>query len=456
MSAGGGRAARGWDAMVEPGGVGGAIAAIASKSAAHRILILAALADAETQVACSTTSRDIEATAACLEALGAGVERCDGGFLVRPVPREADGSLALAARGTLLDCGESGSTLRFMLPVACALGAEATLTGSGRLPERPLSPLRELLEAHGNTLSPAGAWPVQTGGRMEGGDFELRGDVSSQFVTGLLLAASACGQAVRVEVRPPVESRPYIDLTLACLARFGLRPQVRDRADGGLAIALPEGARAVTPGRLAVEGDWSNAAFWLCAGAIGPSPVTVTGLDTASTQGDRAVVDILRRFGAQVEVNDAAGEVCARPGRLQGITIDAGDIPDLCVPLSMVAACAQGTTHIVNAARLRAKESDRLASVAQTLRALGAEVQEGPDSLTVEGRGAGSGADPCLAACTVDSFNDHRIAMAAAIAATRAEGPVTITGARAVTKSYPRFFEDYRRLGGQVAIVEEG
>lgn len=439
-----------WDAVVAPGGVGGAIGAIASKSAAHRLLVLAALADAPTRLACATTSQDIEATARCLEALGARVARTADGFAVEPAPREPDGSLAEDARGAVLDCGESGSTLRFMLPVSLALGAEAVLDGGGRLPERPLEPLRGLLLQHGCRVSPQGAWPLRTAGRMEGGLYRMRGDVSSQFATGLLLAAAAIDAEVEVELLPPVESRPYIDLTLKCMSTFKVESSVHETDDGGLACAVPAAVRPVSPGEARVEGDWSNAAFWLAAGAVGPAPVAVRGLDPRSAQGDRAVCQILERFGAEVEVS--ADEVVARPRELHGCRIDASDIPDLCVPLAIVAACAEGTTLIFNAGRLRAKESDRLATVAGLLRDLGVEVEEGPDSLAVRGRGAGSGHEPCLDACATDAHGDHRIAMAAAVASSRAAGPVRVLGAQAVEKSYPGFFEDWRALGGHVDV----
>lgn len=441
-----------WVARVGTRPLAGDVPAIASKSAAHRLLILAALADAPTHLACATTSRDIQATAACLAALGAVVTRVAGGYDVTPIPRDADGALPAAARGATLDCGESGSTLRFMLPVALALGADATLDGRGRLPERPLSPLRELLQARGCAVSAPGAWPLRTAGRLEVGDCAMRGDVSSQFATGLMLAAAARGRGARVTLTPPVESRPYLDLTRDCLAQFGVATTVTDGEDGSVTWDVAPLATPRTPGVVAVEGDWSNAAFWLAAGAIGARPVTVRGLRMDSPQGDRAVCELLARFGARVREDAAAGAVTVAPGELRGVAIDAADIPDLVVPMAVVAACACGETRVVNAARLRAKESDRLATVAELLRDLGAEVAEGPDWLTIQGRGDGTGADACLRGCVTDAHNDHRIAMAAAVAATRADDVVTITGAQAVRKSYPTFFDDYRRLGGAARV----
>lgn len=448
-------------ARVAPGALAGEVRAIASKSAAHRLLICAALADAPCLVRCATTSRDIEATSRCLEALGSRVERTGDGFAVTPVPRDADGRVLPAARGAVLDCDESGSTLRFMLPVALALGADATFAGGGRLPERPLSPLREELEAHGCTLAPAGTWPLATEGRLAPGAFSFPGNVSSQFATGLLLALAALGGPARVSLTGTVESRPYIDMTREALAAFGVRVGV---SEDGSRFEVPAGARLRSPGEVSVEGDWSNAAFWLCAGALGARGVTVGGLDLASAQGDLAVLDVLgpEGFGAHVRVHPGQGwarvsgaDEGGRPCPLRGCVIDAADVPDLVPVLAVVAACAQGTTRVVNAGRLRLKESDRLATTAELLRVLGVGVRELPEGLEIEGRGDGaSGA--CLSGARVSSHNDHRLAMAAAVAAARCDGAVEIADAQAVAKSYPGFFDDLRALGGVVDLAPAG
>lgn len=443
---------------IEPRGLGGRVDAIASKSVAHRLLICAALADGPCEVACRTTSQDIEATCQCLEALGASVERISGGYSVRPVPRDADGCVPRHSRGRVLDCRESGSTLRFMLPVSLALGARSTLTGTGRLPQRPLSPLREQLEAHGCRLSAPGAWPLKSDGALRAGAFEMPGDVSSQFTTGLLLALSCLSASSSLSVIPPAESRPYVDLTVDALRRFGARVVVA--ADGLRYDVVPlAGGRLASPGSIEVEGDWSNAAFWLAAGALGTTPVHVAGLDLASSQGDRAVLDILGDFGACVRVCPGQGWAMAcgadpdtgRARELHGIEIDAADVPDLVPVLGVVAACASGQTRVRNAGRLRLKESDRIATTCRLLRALGVEVEELPDGMLIHGRGGRAG-EACLEGAAVPSWGDHRLAMSAAVAATRARGPVTITGAQAVAKSYPGFFEDYRGLGGRVLV----
>lgn len=434
------------DVTVGPGPLSGELAAPSSKSEAHRLLVCSAFAPGVTDIACATSSQDIDATASCLEALGARIARTRAGFRVRPVPgTSATDNLPEARRGALLDCGESGSTLRFLLPVVAALGCDARLTGHGRLPERPLSPLYEELVAHGARLSPQGAFPLSVGGRLEAGRFSLPGDVSSQFVTGLLLAAPLLRAPVEVVVGEPVESRPYIDITVSALRAFGVEvSEGRARTPGGrqarsYVVCAPGGY--ATPGSVRVGGDWSNAAFWLAAGAIGEGGVAVRGLDLASAQGDRQVLAALALLGARV-LRRADGAACDRD-LLRGRELDVSSCPDLVPPLAAVAAVAEGTTRIRGAARLRIKESDRLETVSAAIRAVGGRAETTSDGLVIEGA-------PELAGGTVDAANDHRIAMMAAVLASRCSGPVTILGAECVAKSYPAFFEDLAALGGIV------
>ena len=410
----------------------GTVAAIPSKSQAHRLLICAALAAGESRVHCPRLNADIEATVRCLRALGAEIGREGEDFVVRPIPR---GETAPAE----LDCGESGSTLRFLLPVAAALGREARFTGSGRLPQRPLAELCAALRSGGAAVS-ADALPITVSGRLRAGTYRLPAKVSSQYISGLLFTLPLLDGASRVELDGEPESAPYINMTCAALARFGVSTERE-----GNAWRVPAGQTYRSPGRVVVEGDWSNAAFWLCAGAIGNEPVTVTGLDPASPQGDRAVLDLLGRFGAAVTVGEDG--ITVSPAPLHGTELDARDVPDLIPVLSVVAACAAGETRVVNAGRLRLKESDRLSSTAALIRALGGAVTELPEGLTLHGGGLRGGC--------VDSFNDHRLAMAAATASAACREDVTVYGAEAVNKSYPSFFEDYRALGGRVKEVGE-
>ncbi len=322
-----------------------------------------------------------------------------------------------------LDCGESGSTLRFLIPVALAVRGGGVFTGRGRLMERPLKPYFDLFDEKGIS------YRLQDGvltvsGLLTPGEYRLPGDVSSQFFSGLLFALPLLNGPSVLIPTGPLEGEGYIQMTLQAMGRFGVELPVT--------LSLPpqyhpQGSQTYRAARAAVEGDWSQAGFWYAAGFLG-SPVTAAGLDPYSLQGDRAVADHLLPLGGPGEVD-----------------IDVSGCPDLAPPLAAMAALRAGeTTRLVNAARLRLKESDRLASVSQTLNALGADVEAGPDCLTIRGREALSGG------VTVDSFSDHRIAMMAAIAATRCEKPVTITGAECVAKSYPDFWEEYERLGGKL------
>lgn len=429
---------------IQPRLLEGEVTAPSSKSEAHRLLICAAFAPETTDIDCATSSADIDATVSCLEALGARIARTKRGFRVVGVPRAEDGSL-MPTRDALLDCGESGSTLRFLLPVVAALACDARMTGHGRLPQRPLSPLYEELVSHGAELSPQGQMPLHVGGSLAGGRFSLPGDVSSQYVSGLLMAAPILGQTVEVQVTEPVESKPYIDLTIAALRRFGAEvSEARTQTPDGLpartfVASAPTGL--TSPGTVSVGGDWSNAAFWLVAGALSEKGVAVSGLDVRSAQGDRQILAALALLGARVlRGSDGAA---AKPDALEGRTIDVSSCPDLVPPLAAVAAVAQGVTTITGAARLKIKESDRLATVSAAINALGGHAVTSDDGMTVTGT-------PTLSGGTVDAANDHRIAMMSAVLATRCEGPTTIVGAECVAKSYPAFFEDFQSLGGIV------
>lgn len=434
-------------ARIAPAKLTGTVPAIASKSVAHRAVIAAALANGTTHIICNTVCDDIEATIGCLVALGARFETVADGFIVHPIPKSQEHGILRALAGSVLDCRESGSTLRFMLPVACALGADATFTGSARLAARPLAPLDAELIAAGCELSGIGAFPLATRGRMRPGRFELPGDVSSQYISGLMLACPLLGQPCEIRVTGRIESKPYIAITLQTLAAFGVRVEVEHEIVSDIEATryFLDGSPYRTPGEFAVEGDWSNAAFWLCAGAMGTHHITVTGLSLASSQGDRAIMAALSRFGARIR--RGTGTATAQPDHLVGFTLSASDVPDLVPVLSAVASVAQGRTIIRDCKRLRLKESDRLATTTQELAALGAHIHIAGNDLVIEGLDELQGG-------TVDAHNDHRIAMMAAIAATRCAGTVEIHGAEAVRKSYPLFFEHYRLLGGQVELIE--
>lgn len=411
--------------VVTPAPLCGEIPAISSKSDAHRHLICAALADRPTRLHCPDTSEDIDATMRCLRQLGARIEREGGDITVSPPP--SGHTIGKAS----LDCGESGSTLRFLLPVAAALCGEAHFTGRGRLPQRPLGDLAAALGSNGAVCS-SDHLPLSVGGQLKSGLFRLPGNVSSQYISGLLFALPLLAGDSEIRLSTALESAAYVDITLHVLGQYGIAVHRREWG-----FLVPGGQRYRSPGEAAVDGDWSNAAFFLAAGAIG-RPVTVSGLKESSPQGDRRIVDLLRQFGANVLVE--GDRITVSPGALSGQEIDIAETPDLLPVLAVVAACAHGETRFFNGARLRLKESDRLSTTARMIRALGGWAQEDGDELLVRSCGLRGG--------EADSFQDHRIAMAAAVAAIACAEPVTIARAEAVAKSYPGFFDDYRRLGG--------
>ncbi len=404
-------------AIIEPSRLAGTIAAIASKSQAHRMLICAALADKPTAIACPTLSADITATADCLRALGADIAYHDGVFTVAPVKAMPEHAA--------LDCGESGSTLRFLLPVVCALGPKASIKMHGRLPERPLSPLWEELERHGAVLSRPAPDVIAVAGKLAPGDYTLAANVSSQFISGLLFALPLLNGDSTIALTGHLESAAYVTMTVRTLALFGV-----DCPMGGNTFTVPGGRRYASPGQAAVEGDWSNAAFWVAADHICGGTLRVTGLDPDSPQGDKAVTDLAARIAAGSSL------------------VDCQDVPDLVPVLSVLAAVSPGVTRFENAGRLRIKESDRLAVTAKLINALGGDAKELADGLIVTGKSRLTGGE-------VDSANDHRIAMSAAVAALACEGPVVLHGAQAVDKSYPAFWTDYARLGGRVTLEDE-
>ena len=419
------------DVRISPQKLTGKIAAITSKSDAHRCLICAALCDDTTDVVINDSNRDIEATASCLRALEAEITQNGSIYSVtgiKSVPENA-----------LLDCGESGSTLRFMLPLAAATGKEIVLVGSGRLPERPLSPLMEEMEQKGCKFS-ARKLPLTVSNGLNSGKYMLPGNVSSQYITGLLLALPLLDGDSEITLTSKLESAGYVDMTIRTLSLFGIEIET---LPNGVGYKIKGVQRFVSPKKITVEGDWSNAAFWLAAGAVSDG-IEMSGLDIESAQGDREIVKLLKRFGAKIAVDGT--DIAVSSGEMSGITVDVSAIPDAVPILAVLACAAGGETKIVNAARLRIKESDRLKSVTAMISALGGDITELADGLVINGSGKLKGG-------VVDSFNDHRIAMAAAIASSICEQEVIITNAQAVEKSYPKFFEHFNMLGGEADVI---
>lgn len=399
------------------------VRAISSKSEAHRYLICAALSDSPTEIICTDTNADIDATASCLRSLGADIKRTDNGFSVTPI--------STVRINQTLECNESGSTLRFMLPLAAGLGANCSFNMRGRLASRPLSPLYEILRDNGVTLTPQGENPLMIQGKFSAGNYSVAANVSSQYVSGLLLALSIAEGKSTLTLDGQVESAPYIEMTVDALRAFGASIDF-DGENNRFTVIGREKLRS--PKALTVGGDWSNAAFFLCAGAIGHNEVTVSGLCDNSRQGDREIVALLEKMGAKIKHGD--NEITTYPSRLHGIDIDASQIPDLVPILATVASVAVGQTRIYNASRLRLKESDRIESVCATLAALGADITATSDGMIINGK-------KHLCGGAVDSYNDHRIAMSAAIASLASTEGVTVTRFEAINKSYPTFAENF-------------
>lgn len=392
-----------------------------SKSAAHRNLICAALSKGESVISPFCTSVDIKATAAALRALGAEITECEIGYKTKmgETPEKAE-----------IDFFESGSTARFLMPIAAALGIDATMTGRGRLPERPMKVLCDLLREHGVEVS-ADNLPITISGKMTAGVFALPGNISSQYITGIMLAAPLMEGETEIILTTPLQSVGYIDMTISTMARFGITVETTEKG-----WRIPAG-QSYKPCDTVTEGDWSTAAFFMSAAAIG-GDIRISGLDFASRQGDMAALDVFAAFGADITLEDNVLHI--KKGDLRGITVNAADIPDMVPAIAATAAFASGKTVIKNAERLRIKESDRIKTTVAALHALGVEAAETADGMEIYGGGTKGG--------KVDGANDHRIVMAFSVAAAYAEGESVVTDAEASSKSYPEFFESFNRLEG--------
>ena len=422
---------------VSPSPLSGPLQVMPSKSASHRAVMMAALAKGETELSPLQLSRDIEATLDCARSLGLTAQaeiqpHALPGFVCA---RISGGQRAAAGHPRILDCGESGSTLRFFIPLALDGRGPVTFIGHGRLMQRPLEIYEEMLRPLGVRWERTQD-SLTVEGKLQSGQYMLRGDVSSQFITGLLLALPQLPGNSVIRITTKLESRAYVELTRRVQRTFGVESFWKDEQT----LVIPGGQRPVSPGAAHVESDWSHAAFYLTAGCLSSAgPLILHGLDLGSAQGDRAIVDILRGMGAIINRQGDALTVC--PSRLQARDVDASQIPDLVPILAVAMAAADGESRITGAARLRIKESDRLAAMCAALTACGADVQELPDGLVIRGGRP-------LHSAVIDGCNDHRIVMAMAVASVLSDGDLTITDAEAVAKSAPAFWEEFEALGG--------
>ena len=402
----------------------GEVFAPPSKSVAHRLLILAGLKNGKTTVRNIGRSADVIATCNCLRALGAEVVIGDNFATVVGISQ--------VKRGAMLDCNESGSTLRFLLPVAGALGANATFLGSQRLLSRPCGELIDEMERHG-VLS--NGWSFE--GRLEGGEFNIDATVSSQFITGLLLALPILKDDSKINLNGKVVSKDYINITLSTLEKAGV---VYQKLGNSIIIKGNQGINL--PDEVTVEGDWSGASFPLVLGAIN-GKVTVRGLDINSCQGDKEILAVLKKAGAEVEI--IGDKITVSGERLKAFSHDFDGIPDLAPICAVLAGACEGESVLSGIERLRIKESDRVLTTVQMLSGAGIFAEERDGKIAVRG-GKADG-------CTFDGANDHRIVMSSAVLGSVAGGESVIIGSEAVRKSYPEFFEDFITLGGSIDVT---
>lgn len=417
------------EVTIYPGSLAGEVFIPPSKSMSHRAIICAGLSEGVSTINNVGKSQDIEATCEAMRSLGITVEEAASFLRIK-------GSAALELRNSRIDCRESGSTLRFIIPIAALTGKSVAFYGEGKLVERSLVPYFNIFEKQGIKYeTDSGKLPLHINGRLAPGEFKLPGNISSQFISGLMFALPLLEEDSQITVTTELESKPYIDLTMKALNEFSIYIENHDYR-----TFLIKGKQKYRARDYTIEGDFSQAAFWLTAGALG-SDVVCKGLDMGSMQGDKSVMDTIEKMGGKIAVE--FDTVSALPADTKGTVIDASQCPDLVPILAVLGALSEGRTEIVNAKRLRLKESDRLKAVSSELNNLGACIIEKEDGLVIEGRKS-------LCGGKVDSWNDHRIAMALAVAATRCEEPVVISNASSVKKSYPDFWEHYKALGGRI------
>lgn len=419
---------------ITPSSLAGEVAAPPSKSYTHRAVIAAALAEGESIIENPLLADDTLYTINACRALGAEIAIEGGGLKITGT----GGSIK--AKKPKIFAGNSGSTLRMLAPLAALGKTKVILDGDSRLRQRPMGELLSALQSLGvnaRSLNNNGCPPIE----IKGGDFKtnevtISGETSSQPVSGLLLVAPYLKKGLSIKIDGGLRSKPYIDITLDVMRAFGVEAVNKDYKE-----FIVEGGQAYKARRYRIEGDYSSAAYFLAAGAIGGAPVIVTNLKKDSAQGDRHLLKILERMGASVDHDKDAVRV-QRRGGLKGINIDLGDYPDLVPTLAVVAAFAKSKTMITNIGHLRFKESDRINDTAAELAKMGIKTEVGGDKMVIYG-GKPRGAE-------IDAHNDHRLAMSLSLAALFAPGNSIINGAEAVAKSYPAFFADLLKLGAKV------
>ncbi|MEM3399546.1 MAG: 3-phosphoshikimate 1-carboxyvinyltransferase [Candidatus Micrarchaeia archaeon] len=421
-------------ALIRKSELNGKIKAPPSKSFSHRAIICAALARGRSKIKHLLKSDDVDATVSACESFGVQIRRSADAIIVEGTAGE------LRAPEKPINCQFSGSTLRFVIPLAALAKGRTVITGEGRLLERPIGPLIEAMRMLGVECESKNGFPpaiLHGDGSIRGGTATIRGDVSSQFISGLLMVAPRARAKTKIILTSKLESRPYVDITLEVMNSFGISVLLSTDY-GEFEVDAPQDYNGIN---YEIEGDFSSSAFLLCAAAVA-GEVTISSLNPNSVQGDSAVVSILKEMGADIKTGD--GFVSSKKSELKGTEIDASNIPDLVPVLAATSCYAEGKTRIFNASRLRLKESDRLSAITSELRKMGAKIEERQDELIINGSK--------LHGATIDPHNDHRIAMACAVAALGAEGETKIGNAECVSKSYPKFFEDLKKLGVDISM----
>ncbi|MGN1051280.1 MAG: 3-phosphoshikimate 1-carboxyvinyltransferase [Acutalibacteraceae bacterium] len=416
--------------LLSPCKLNGTVTVPPSKSDGHRAIICAALSKGKSKISNISYSNDINATLSCIESLGAKVTRFEKEVII-------ESENLFKNKKATLNCQESGSTLRFFIPVSVIEKGEITFLGSGELPNRPIGVYTDILPQKGVSCTKSEGEIISLYGSLKSGRYEVPGNISSQFITGLLLALPMLSGDSEIVVTTALESVAYIDMTIECMEKFGVHIE---KTKSGYFI---KGNQKYIPQEYTVCGDWSQAAFFMCAGAI-QNKVTVKGVDNSSTQGDREICKILSSFGADVKTEGDSVTVFHK--ELKGTEIDAMQIPDLVPILTVVASLAKGTTIIKNAQRLRIKECDRLKAISEAINTLGGNVTQTDDGLIINGVENFKGGN-------IDGYNDHRIVMSASIASIKTENKIEVSYPYSINKSYPDFYMDFNSLGGEANVI---
>lgn len=413
--------------LINPGRLAGTVTIPPSKSMCHRAVICAGLSRGTSNIGNVIFSQDIEATLNAMDSLGVDISRGQNTINIK-------GNGSLEIKNDVINCNESGSTLRFLIPIAAVTGKKVEFTGQGRLIDRPLAQYYEIFEEQNiKYANENGKLPLKIEGRLSPGEYRIKGNVSSQFISGLLFALPLLEGDSKIIITTPLESKPYVELTIQMLKYFSINIENNEYKE-----IIIKGNQKYIAADYSVEGDFSQAAFWLAAGTLG-ADVACMGLNINSLQGDKVIMNIIEQMGGKILIEN--DRVQALPSQTNGRVIDVSQCPDIVPVLAVLAALSNGTTEIINAGRLRIKESDRLRAISCELNKIGADVEERPEGLIIKGK-------KNLRGGLVSSWNDHRIAMALAVASVKCTEPVIIKDADCVKKSYPGFWEDFQRLGG--------